>query len=45
MGYESVVIVTSQDSHAEMGSEKGRNFIEYSDLVMAFLSYEQGKIM
>ena len=45
MGYESVVIVTSQDSHTEMGSEKGRRFIENFDLVVEFLSYQQGQVM
>ena len=43
--YESVVIVTSKDSHAEMGSETGRKFIEHFDLVMEFLNYHQSKEM
>ena len=45
IGYESVVIVTSKDNHTEMGSERGRKFIEHFDLVMEFLNYHQSKEM
>ena len=43
IGYESLVIVASQDSHTEMGSERGRYFIDCFDLVVEFLKFCQGK--
>ena len=43
IGYESLVVVASQDSHTEMGSERGRNFLESFDLVVEFLKYCEGK--
>ena len=45
LGYESLVIVTSEDSHTEMGSGKGRHFIEHFDLVIEFMNYQHSKNM
>ena len=45
LGYESLVIVTSEDSHTEMGSGKGKHFIEHFDLVIEFMNYQHGKNM
>ena len=45
-GFEIVVmIVSSKDIHSEIGSEKGRLFIEKFNLMKEFLSFCQGKII
>ena len=45
-GYEILfMVVSSKDIHSEMGSERGRLFIEKFNLMKEFLSFCQGKII